>query len=238
MEVLSPNWITEKHIDFEYKKYVLLGYLQHVHEKFSANELFPHLSSLIEHYKNIKILQSNKIKMRNAFPENVTGIDWETYKLINEALVADDDLMREIEQIVTFSIPQFEKYMLEGRRVYDFVESNLNITAVGLTPIRVSEGYLFLKNGGEKSTHVYNYQITLFEKFDERFRAIHTNYVCSFDVSLSNSYEQLKIELLRENSELPNPATYLVESSLQLPIDPTLLPIAKRMLVRHLQPSV
>ena len=46
MSSLSTNWITEKHIDFEYKKYVLLGYLQHVNESFTENKLYPSLSEL------------------------------------------------------------------------------------------------------------------------------------------------------------------------------------------------
>ena len=35
MQFLDKNWITENHIDFEYKKYVLLAYLQHVSEHFT-----------------------------------------------------------------------------------------------------------------------------------------------------------------------------------------------------------
>nr|MBK9653174.1 hypothetical protein [Bacteroidota bacterium] len=238
MDTLNSNWITESHIDFEYKKYMLLGYLQHVNEKFSATELFPHLSSIIEHYKNLKLLQENTLKLRSNFPEALTGIDAAEFKLMHESIMNDDSIMSEIEQIVNFSIPQFEKYMFEGRKIYDFVEHKLIISPVGLTPIRVNEGYLFLRNGGEKATHIYNYQITLFERHDERYRGIHTHYVCSYEVSITNTFEQLKIELLKSHKQLPNPATFAIESSLALPMESTLLPIAKRILIRHLQETI
>ena len=60
METLSKNWITENHIDFEYKKYVLLAYLQNVSDNFSDHRLYPFLSDLVEHYRSLKILKDNK----------------------------------------------------------------------------------------------------------------------------------------------------------------------------------
>ena len=39
MEFLNKNWITENQIDFEYKKYMLLAYLQHVSENFTDKRL-------------------------------------------------------------------------------------------------------------------------------------------------------------------------------------------------------
>ena len=50
MDKLSENWITEKHIDLEYKRYVLLAYLQHVSEQFEEVRLYPALSELVNHY--------------------------------------------------------------------------------------------------------------------------------------------------------------------------------------------
>ena len=52
MKKLSPDWITEKHIDFEYKKYVLLAYLQEVNMNFEKTHLYPFLADLVDHYRN------------------------------------------------------------------------------------------------------------------------------------------------------------------------------------------
>ena len=36
---LSPEWFLEGTLDFEYKKYVLLAYLQHVSQEFAEMNL-------------------------------------------------------------------------------------------------------------------------------------------------------------------------------------------------------
>ena len=38
MNKLGMNWFTEGRVDFEYKKYVLLAYLQQVHQSFEENK--------------------------------------------------------------------------------------------------------------------------------------------------------------------------------------------------------
>jgi hypothetical protein len=49
-----------------------------------------------------------------------------------------------------------------------------------------------------------------------------------------NTYENIKSELIRNRIMLPNPAVYAIESGLTYPIEETLLPIAKRSLVRYI----
>ena len=39
---------------------------------------------------------------------------------------------------------------------------------------------------------------------------------------------------IKEKKELPNPAVYTINSTLSFPVDETLLPIAKRSLVRYI----
>lgn len=233
MESLSKNWITEKYVDFEYKKYVLLGYLQQVSKSFDESKLYPHLNELIMHYKNVIELRENKKSLYDNFTERMLGADMKDFKILYEKILQDDDLMQELETIINFSIPHFEKHMHEGKKIYDFIESKICLIPVGIIPLRTAEGYLFLRNGKQKETRVYNYQITIFESPDERYRGIHTTYVGSYEKNLANTYESIKRDVISYNQHLPNPATYLFETELELPVEPTFLPIAKRMLVRY-----
>jgi hypothetical protein len=68
MNSLSKNWITENHIDFEYKKYMLLAYLQHVSEDFTETKLYPSLSDLVAHYRNLLSLKESKQNLYDSFP--------------------------------------------------------------------------------------------------------------------------------------------------------------------------
>ncbi|MGZ5255473.1 MAG: hypothetical protein ACXWV4_13655, partial [Flavitalea sp.] len=52
--------------------------------------------------------------------------------------------------------------------------------------------------------------------------------------SIVNTYESLKTELIKSRKDFPNPAVYSIESEIALPVDETLLPIAKRTLVRYI----
>lgn len=231
---LSDNWITSNHIDFEYKKYILLAYLQHVNDCFEETKLYPALSELVKHYRNLVALRDQKNSLYNSFPEKLNSADLQNFKLVYEKLCSDDRLMQELESIINFSIPQFEQHLAEGKKIYDFIESKLNIYPIGIVPLHTDAGYLFLKNGDHKNTVVYEYQITIFDQPNERYRAIGVQYVNSFETTLRNTYENIKSDLLRYNKNLPNPATYVIESALTLPLEDTLLPLAKRSLVKFL----
>jgi hypothetical protein len=234
MQSLSKNWITESHIDFEYKKYVLLAYLQHVSENFEDQRLYPFLSDLVEHYRNILLFRDSKKNLLEQFPSQLKGADFESFKLVYEKLTDDDNLMKEIESIVEFSIPQMQAYLKEGKKLYDFIEENLKIYPVGILPLNSEAGYLLLRDASNPDTRVYEYMITVFEKPDEKFRGIHTEFVGSYERSLTNTFENIKSDLIRYHKNLPNPATFVIETNMMLPLEETFLPLAKRTIVKIL----
>ena len=69
MEKLSKDWLTQGLIDFEYKKYVLMAYLQTVKNSFGKVELYPFLADLVFHYRNLQALKENKALIRESFPK-------------------------------------------------------------------------------------------------------------------------------------------------------------------------
>jgi hypothetical protein len=81
---------------------------------------------------------------------------------------------------------------------------------------------------------VYQYSLSIFTKQDEKYRSIKTEYIDNWDRSLVNTYESIKAELIRRKKDLPNPAVYCIETGLTFPVDETLLPVAKRSLVRYI----
>ena len=81
---------------------------------------------------------------------------------------------------------------------------------------------------------IYAYNITMFEHRDARYRGIKMEYVDSREKSLTNTYGQIKVDMIRMFRALPNPAVYKIEFPMSVPFDETLLPIAKRLLVRYI----
>ncbi len=230
---LGDNWLTEKHIDFEYKKYVLLAFLQQVDKDFELQKLYPSLREVIKHYRQVVAIKEKKEELYNSFPAKATDMDMENMQLVYEKIFHDSKLMRELENIINFSIPQFESHLAEGKKIYDAIESQLNIFPIGVVPLRRKEGYLFIRDGKNAATKVYEYDITLFEQSDAKYRGIHTEYVKTWESDLGITYQYIKLELLKEKQDIPNPATYAIESDWLVPLEETLLPIAKRCLLKY-----
>ena len=235
MVTLGDDWLTEKHIDFEYKKYVLLAFLQQVEKDFELQKLYPSLREIIKHYNQVKAIKERKEELYNSFPAKATDVDTEKMQLVYEKIFHDNRLMQELESIINFSIPHLENHLAEGKKIYDAIESQLNIFPVGVIPLRSKEGYLFIRDGKNADTNVYEYDITFFEQSDAKYRGIHTEYVKTWETDLSMTYQYIKLELLKEKQNIPNPATYAIESEWVVPLEETLLPIAKRCLLKFVE---
>jgi hypothetical protein len=234
MKTLSETWFTEGYIDFELKKYTLLAYLQEVNRYFDENKLYPQLSDVIFHYNNLRAFRENKQVLQQLFPKMLSKIDQERLQLLYERMVEDEAFMQQLEEIIQYAIACITPTIKSGAEIYEFVEEKLSITPIGLIPLDNREGYIFLSNGASRQTRVYQYRLSIFEKHDEKYRAMKTEFIETRKRSLVYTYEHMKTELLRLRSELPNPAVYSVETPLTYPLEETLLPIAKRRLVRYI----
>jgi hypothetical protein len=234
MNTLSETWFAEGYIDFELKKYTLLAYLQEVNKYFNQNKLYPQLADVIFHYNNIIAFRENKKFLQEHFPKQLTAVNMQKLQLIYERMIEDDELMKELEDIIHYSASEIKTTIQTGAEIYEFVEKKLNIEPVGLIPLDVNEGYLLIKDAQVNATVVYQYRLTIFEKHDEKYRGIHTNYIHKWYRTVSNSPENIKHELIKNRKELPNPAVYNIETELAYPLEETLLPIAKRTFVKFI----
>ena len=234
MKTLSETWFAEGYIDFELKKYTLLAYLQEVTGYFDENKLYPQLSDIIFHYNNLVAFRENKKFLQEHFPKKMTGIQLEKLESLYEQIVQDDVLMSELEDIINYSTGKIKKTIHNGTEIYEFVEEKINISPVGIIPLDIREGYFFLSSGNTKSTNIYYYRLSIFEKHDEKYRSIKTSYIDMKMRNLTHTYEHIKSELIRNRSELPNPAVYSIETELSFPMEETLLPVATRSFVKYI----
>jgi hypothetical protein len=238
MKNLSETWFAEGYIDFELKKYTLLAYLKEVNQYFNEAKLYPVLADVIFHYNNLIAFRENKKFLQEHFPKKISGMQMEKLQMLYEQIIQDDELMQELEEIINYSTQTLKPTIQSGAQLYEFVEEKLNITPIGLIPLDTNEGYFFLSSGNRKITQLYSYRLSIFEKRDEKYRSIKTSYIDRLRRSMTNTYESIKSELIRNRTELPNPAVYAVETDLSFPVDETLLPIAKRSLVKHISGKV
>lgn len=232
---LSETWFMEGYIDFELQKYRLLAYLQEVKQSFNESKLYPQLADIVAHYNNLIAFRLNKRLLQDQFPKKLDAINMQRLEVVYENMLADSELMRELEQITQYAIDEMKGTINEGAEIYEFVEKKLQIEPVGIIPLYKKEGYVFLRYGEQAEVRIYNYNITLFEHKDARYKGIRMEYIDTRTKNFVNTYEQIKLDIIRTFRTLPNPAVYRVEFPMSMPFNETLLPVAKRVLVRHIE---
>lgn len=235
MKTLNENWLTQGLIDPEYKKYILLAYLQGVKAHFDARRLYPFLSDLVFHYNNLMLLKENKELIYRNFPKEITKADFEKLQITYRQIIGDDQMMQALEDIINFSLPRFKSHLDEGAGIYEEIVDCITIEPIGITPLFTNEGYLLTCITHNKEVQIFRYKAVTFNQGEESYRAINIEHIETAEKNLANTYENIKFQLIKRYKSLPNPATFLAYSRVQCPFDETLLPIAKRLLIRHLE---
>ena len=231
---LSETWFLDGYIDFELQKYKLLAYLQEVNKYFNANKLYPQLADVIFHYRNISDFRENKRLLQNQFPKELSKVNMEKLELVYKEMLQDGDIMAELEDIVNYAMGKMKGTISSGTEIYELVEQQLYIEPVGILPLYKNEGYLLLRYKQNSEVKAYNYTISMLQASEANYTAMKMEYIDSFTKNISVTYEQIKRQIINMIQTLPNPAVYFIESTLEVPLKETLLPIAKRALVRHI----
>jgi hypothetical protein len=232
---LSETWFIEGFIDFELQKYRLLAYLQEVNNYFHESKLYPQLSDTIFHYNNLNSFRDNKNFLQSHFPKQLDQVNMKKLELVYEKMLKDDEVMQELERITQYALEEMKSTIDSGAEIYESIEKQLRIEPIGIIPLYKNEGYMLLRFGNYSEIRAYAYTITLFEQQDARYRGVKIEYIDTWAKSIVNTYEQIKKDIIRLNRILPNPAVYSVEFPYSIPLYETLLPIAKRELVKHIE---
>jgi len=231
MGKLSKDWLTEQHIDLELKQYVLLAYLQEVKESYKATKIYPYLGELIEHYKNLLLIKKHQEELIDQTPKELKGFDFTNGKIQYKKPELDNELLETINNIIDFAMPLLAQNIQEGKTIYDLVEEHFTFKSVGISPLNHDEGYLLLHCANEKDVYAYQYQLTLFTTSEKSYRGLYVDHYVS---TITSSYENIKSDLIQKNKDLPNPAVYALDCSLNIPLHETFLPVAKRYFVNKI----
>jgi len=211
-----------------------MAYLHTVRKSFDRVELYPFLADLVFHYRNLQALRDNKALFRDSFPKELSLEEIKTLELRYREMIEDDSVMSELEAIINFALPQIKDSLQEGSVIYEHVESQCEISPVGVTPLYAQEGYLFVTQPPEKETTIYRYQMSIYEGSQEQLRSLNTKFIDKVERNPANTYERLKLDLVRRFKDLPNPAAYLILARMKFPFSETLMPVAKRLFVKHI----
>ncbi len=235
MEKLSADWFLEGTLDFEYKKYLLLAYLQHINKEFSEVRLYPAFADLIRHYKNLNSFREQKQSLFRQFPSSLSMEDFQQMKLSYDPQLEDDEILQEIEEIIEYALPAFKSSLSEGKEIFEFIDEQIQIEPIGVTPLYRKEGYILLRVEPRKTIKAFEYKVIFFENTDANFYGISFEYLDSFRLSIVDTYEAIKKNLIDSYNKLPNPATWLLHVVNPFPEEAALIPVAKRKMLAYLK---
>lgn len=224
MRLFEKNWIVSRWVDFEYKKYTLLSYLQQVEARYGESKVYPYLTMLKDQLSDLQLLRSS------LQSSGMTDVQKMLYGDTGEA----ESIPEEIEnllKITEFSLPRIAACLEDGIELEEFVRQSIEFQPVGLMPVDKREGYLIFRNG--EYSRVYQYhlrRITPGTDNDIHSTQLKTWFIQDITVSRYRTLTDLKYELIKSQKELPNPAAFSVECHFTLPYPETLVPIGRKLL--------
>ena len=232
MKKLQPDWFTQNWLDAEYQKYVVMAYLQAVQQNFTEQKLWPDLPELRNHYDAGIHFSRGKGTLNAAFPKRISRVTGPPPRIEYKSEVTDSAFMIEMDAIMEFALPRFQSMLTEGQQRWADIARSLTLTPVGVLPLRPEEGYLLIHATNQSETQVYYFSLSLYSEQEPGGRVVKLNFVEAVRKSLVNTFENIKLDLIRRYSYLPNPATFMLESQKTYPVQETLLPIARQLLAQ------
>ena len=225
MEKLDKDWLTKDNTDFEYKKYILLDYLQKVSDHFRENKIYPYLSDCIEEFRSLKDLLYQKDKLT---PKELTSIDFKNLVLIYTTI--EDEVFIEIQKLITYSLRKIKTTIEEGRKICDEIEKNITFQPVGVITEHKEEGYLILTS---TDSIIYKYKMDSLILEGNKYKMLKTTPITTQNISEFQSLENIKQEYINPRDNIPM-MTYGAYSKIEIPFENTFLPIVKRILIREI----
>lgn len=234
MENSPSHWIASGLLDAEYKEYLLLAWLQKLKAEFKATRLYPALADIIRNHK--ALVQLGEELKAGKERGNTVGFDLKRLRVIREATSDKKDLEHYLDELIQRALPHLSAAVEEGKALYDLIDSQMDFMPVGIQPLRLQEGYLIVTMGEDnrKSLEVYRYQQSRILRGGEAFLELNLQPVERRDMAPFEQPDAIKWSLIGRFRDLPQPATYHAHADWTVPVRQTLLPIAKRKLLREI----
>lgn len=232
---LNIELFTHLTSDFEACQYRVLAGLKEISQNFKKNKIYPHLSHLIELHRSLSDILNSLRDLRSEFPKRIKKIDFVNQEIEHEVVfVAGEDLSK-VEDLIEWGIPLIKERIEEGKAIYEFVDEEIKLEEVGIIPGYTDEGYFFVPDNAESKLLLFQYEVTVFESSNDKYRSLKTAYLKALKQGRAKlSPNVIKLDLINKKRELPNPATYAFDTDLFFPFRETIFPVTKRKLLRQL----
>ena len=232
---LSLNLFTKVRDDLEKRQYIILAELKKISAEFQYYKVYPHLSFLVDLHRTLSDVIGHIEDLRNRFPKRISKIDWVNQTIEHDVVFVDGTDLKSVEELIRWAIPKIEKTIQEGVTIHEYVAEELVVEHVGIVPNYREEGYFFLPDNRKRKLNLFRFEVSIFHSADDKYRSLKTRLLKSLNKQLTEiSPNSVKLDLIKEQQELPNPATFSFQTDLDFSFNSTILPIAKRKLMQKI----
>ncbi len=218
--------------DLELNQYYILAGIKEFRNEFNKKKLYPSFTNLLNLTSQLQDIIEQKNDLEYKFSKKIKTFDFKNNKIIFETIETEQPEINCLFDLIDWSLPQLKSVIEEALVICEYVENNLIIEQVGILPIYKSEGYFIIPNNEISLLQVHRFECSLFSSDYEKYRALKTKLLKTYEKDLLRlPLENLKLELIKEYRDLPNPATFRCETELDFPFTETVFPIAKRKLM-------
>jgi hypothetical protein len=232
MESLKLETFLSADKDWEMNQYRVLGGIKEYHTELNRKKIYPTLAELIHLASILENIVDNKSKLKESFPKQIKDFDLKNKKVTFETIGRFTPDVEFLFELIEWAFPLIKNEIEEAIVLYDFVEKNIEIDHVGIVPLNKDEGYFLITDNEAAKIQVHRFESSIFSSNTEKFRSLKTKLVQEIQVALiERSPESIKLDLIKQYNDLPNPATFICDTDLDFPFNETIFPVAKRKLM-------
>jgi len=236
MEALNLSNFIKAADDLELSKYRVLAILRGYSHSLHKYKLYPALAELISIKNELELLIEQMSLFDTEFILNLNFAEFTEKFDTHQPFEFKDKDLDVVADFIRWALPEIKTSITEGKAIFDFVDENIVLREIGVMPLYKEEGYFIIPDIKNDLMKIYRFEMSLFSTQENPLRTLKTKLVdlISLKAQETNSPLELKHSLIEKYPDLPNPATYFFETTLDFPFVETILPVAKRKLVRKL----
>lgn len=213
--------------DEEIKKYRILSFLKIHISLFRKNKIYPSLTELV----NTAVKLENMISV----PMEIDGQSLSSFEediIFSEFNIDEDD---EFTALVKWTIIQVNEAINEGIPLYQFVEDNLEIIRISGSIINKDEGYLIIPDKTKGAINIYLFDSIYFNETKSQIRSIKVKFLQTMnEEDLIYKTSEPSIKTIMDFIGDKHATVFLGHSDLDLPYQETILPMAKKNLLKQI----
>ena len=115
--MLELDWFSKNPIDFEYKNYVLLGYLSEMDKSFSELHLSPYLLWTEKLVGELDVFRMNLKLFEKEIKRDIIGFSFKNGIIYSE--IETPEKLLEVIEIVEYSKPILQSKIKIGYKLFD-----------------------------------------------------------------------------------------------------------------------